>query len=345
MIEQWLIHLAATYEQFMFVELREVLNQTDEQFELEIPDYFDPIALVKCAEKQIDHILNRAIFVKSASRFEFDLKKNTSLVTAKIKLIKVNIELCNENAEKIIEDNMYLLDGTKYQKIKPQRLVLLFATKKSIYKTLFYRESERRNMLRFDVPKRPFIGITAMDWELSIMMSNLCNVNNMSLVIDPFVGSGGILMASALFDSNVIGIEKNLKSLIGQNERKGNVRTQLKGTKIGDNFSFLGKSNNLICIFLCDMTKINFNIKADAIITDPPYGCRISLKSAGCVFKLEHLKNFCDKFLKVNGKICFWAVESDAEKVNSIFISYKFILSVPQKLAGYYRTLYLYQKL
>ena len=52
---------------------------------------------------------------------------------------------------------------------------------------------------------RRFIGNTTMDPQLSLLMSNLALVRNGGLVLDPFVGTGSLLVAAAQFGGYVMG--------------------------------------------------------------------------------------------------------------------------------------------
>ena len=64
----------------------------------------------------------------------------------------------------------------------------------------------RRDLIpRMSIKTRRFIGNTTMDPQLSLLMSNLALVRDGSLVLDPFVGTGSLLVAAAQFGGYVLG--------------------------------------------------------------------------------------------------------------------------------------------
>lgn len=57
-----------------------------------------------------------------------------------------------------------------------------------------------RNMIKdISLKTRKFIGNTSMDPTLSVLMANQAMVSNGDLVLDPFVGSGSLLVPAAKF--------------------------------------------------------------------------------------------------------------------------------------------------
>ena len=55
------------------------------------------------------------------------------------------------------------------------------------------RSASRRLVSKCDLKKRPYLGPTSMDNELSLVMANMALVRKGSVVLDPFVGTGSIL--------------------------------------------------------------------------------------------------------------------------------------------------------
>jgi tRNA (guanine10-N2)-methyltransferase len=66
-------------------------------------------------------------------------------------------------------------------------------------------EGQRHLVQRFSIKSRKFIGNTTMDPLLAFFMANLCLVDNGKLVLDPFVGTGSLLLAAAKFGGLVHG--------------------------------------------------------------------------------------------------------------------------------------------
>eukprot|EP00088_Acartia_fossae_P037348 TRINITY_DN3852_c0_g1_i4.p1 TRINITY_DN3852_c0_g1~~TRINITY_DN3852_c0_g1_i4.p1 ORF type:complete len:300 (-),score=43.96 TRINITY_DN3852_c0_g1_i4:937-1806(-) len=66
-------------------------------------------------------------------------------------------------------------------------------------------EGQRQLITKQSIKKRKFIGNTTMDPELAFFMANLGKVDHTSLVLDPFVGTGSLLLAAAEFKGHVFG--------------------------------------------------------------------------------------------------------------------------------------------
>lgn len=63
----------------------------------------------------------------------------------------------------------------------------------------------RQLIQKLSLKTRKFIGNTSMDPQLSLLMANQAKVNHGDIVLDPFVGSGSLLVAAAEFGAYVIG--------------------------------------------------------------------------------------------------------------------------------------------
>ena len=60
-------------------------------------------------------------------------------------------------------------------------------------------EGQRKKIIKLDIKKRKFIGNTTMDPQLALLMANMAKVGPGSMVLDPFVGTGSLLLAAAEF--------------------------------------------------------------------------------------------------------------------------------------------------
>ncbi|KAM0685226.1 hypothetical protein COBT_003565, partial [Conglomerata obtusa] len=197
---------------------------------------------------------------------DYLLKLHKQEITTKIEVTKIKSHLSLEEKKVYIEKNKPAVIDTRTNLKTPDIIYQILITQSHTYKCFLYRLSNRKQMLKYDIRHRPLIGITCMDWEISIFMANICNVKKNEIVLDPFAGCGGILMACAYFDANVLGLEIDHKMIVGTNLRKGNVKTSLKGNNIFDNFKFIEKRENVIGIIVSDMFKIKFGILFDSII-------------------------------------------------------------------------------
>lgn len=74
----------------------------------------------------------------------------------------------------------------------------------------------RQLIRKLSLKTRKFIGNTSMDAQLSLLMANQAKVYDGSLVLDPFVGSGSLLVAAAEFGGYVFGADIDYLMLHGR---------------------------------------------------------------------------------------------------------------------------------
>lgn len=134
--------------------------------------------------------------------------------------------------------------------------------------------------------KRPFFYPGSMSPKLARGMSNLSRVKKGSIVLDPFCGTGGILIETGIIGARVVGIDIDEKMVDGTIKN-------LEYCGIRDYDVFKGDARN-----------IELHFKVDAVVTDPPYG--ISASTAGVQSKkiYEDTLFSMQKVIKKDGYIC-----------------------------------------
>lgn len=134
--------------------------------------------------------------------------------------------------------------------------------------------------------KRPFFYPGSMSPKLARCMVNLSLVKSGERLLDPFCGTGGILLEAGMIGAHVIGADIDPQ--------------MVKGTK--ENLEYCGIHD--YNIFQEDARSIRLPYKVKAIVTDPPYG--ISASTAGeksqdlisqALMNMQHL-------LSKKGRIC-----------------------------------------
>ena len=123
--------------------------------------------------------------------------------------------------------------------------------------------------------KRPFFYPGSMSPKLARGMCNLSRIKKGSVVLDPFCGTGGILIEAGIIGAKVIGMDIDEKMVEG-------TKRNLQYCNIKDYKVFQGDARN-----------IKLPYKVDAIVTDPPYG--ISASTAG----VESKKIYEDSLLSM----------------------------------------------
>lgn len=139
---------------------------------------------------------------------------------------------------------------------------------KRVYFGLHIGVGNRVARTKFDLKKRAYLGTTSMDAELSLVMSNMAHVQTGSLVLDPFVGTGSMLVTSAHFGAYVSGCD-----IDGRQIRGGHMGTPWKhtaGKDLRDNFQQYQCESKLIATPVCDISHHPWRAAGffDAILTD-----------------------------------------------------------------------------
>lgn len=88
-------------------------------------------------------------------------------------------------------------------------------------------DGQRDRIRKLDIKKRKFIGNTTMDPTLALLMANIAKVDLGATVLDPFVGTGSLLLAAAEFGGFVVGSDidyltlhaRTRPSRVGQKKR------------------------------------------------------------------------------------------------------------------------------
>jgi tRNA (guanine10-N2)-methyltransferase len=145
-------------------------------------------------------------------------------------------------------------------------------------------QSSRDLILKHDLKSRPYISTTSMDAELALVTATLALAAPGKLFFDPFVGTGGFMVAAAELEAMSIGSDIDGRSFRGKGEglRAG----------VGANFAAYGLEHSFGDCIISDLTNTPLRSSRlsalspqsrwlDGIICDPPYGVREGLKVLG----------------------------------------------------------------
>ena len=141
---------------------------------------------------------------------------------------------------------------------------------------------------KHDLKKRPYISTTSMDAELAMLTASMALAKPGSIFLDPFVGTGGFMVAAAELGATVLGSDIDGRSFRG----KGLGLDQ----GVGANLQRYGLTHLFGDCMTSDLTNTPFRNSAsvsgrqsgrwlDGIICDPPYGVREGLKVLGTKFR------------------------------------------------------------
>lgn len=135
---------------------------------------------------------------------------------------------------------------------------------------------------KYDLKSRPYLGPTSTSHELAFLMANQAEIKEGDLVLDPFAGTGSILIACSAMNSICFGSDIDLRVLQGysvgrQNKKKIEGSEIITRYDIFANFKYYGLAKpNIVAM---DMAYPLFmHNKFDAIVCDPPYGVKAGAK-------------------------------------------------------------------
>jgi len=134
-------------------------------------------------------------------------------------------------------------------------------------------EGNRDVVYKFNLKQRPFLGTTTMDPELSLISANMAKARPGTLIYDPFVGTGSLLLACAHFGAHVIGADIDIRQLRNNTQKK----------RVEANFEHAGLLQYYTGLILGDNSRPPLRTLPifDAIVTDPPYGIRAGARKVG----------------------------------------------------------------
>ncbi|XP_076038708.1 tRNA (guanine(10)-N(2))-methyltransferase TRMT11-like [Oratosquilla oratoria] len=157
-------------------------------------------------------------------------------------------------------------------------------------------DGQRDLIAKFSLKKRKYIGSTSMDAQLSFVMANMAQVKPGHIVIDPFVGTGSILVSAAYRGGFVWGSDIDYLTLHARTKpTRHNQKTRVEGESILSNLEQYGLGHHYLDVVVMDSARSAWRkgAFADAIITDPPYGIREATERVGSTksYKIreEHL--------------------------------------------------------
>jgi tRNA (guanine10-N2)-dimethyltransferase len=134
-------------------------------------------------------------------------------------------------------------------------------------------------------PLRPFFSPISLSPRTARLMVNLSATREGDLILDPFCGTGGILIEAALMGRRIIGNDFSL--------------AMTSGTKL--NLKYYGVRN--FEVFTSDILSLETGKKVDAVVSDFPYGKNSPVSDRDLkMFYARSLSRISD-FLKDRGRL------------------------------------------
>ena len=238
-----------------------------------------------------------------------DIKKKSFA----IRLIKKNgvseKEIAIKLGEKIPKKN-------KIDLSKPDVKILYYSDKKTII-SIWERNLQTyyTKCLKHHIRYRPFFSPIGIHPRISRSMVNLSNSTKGDKVIDPFCGTGGILIDIAHMQIEAIGIDI-LKKMVENSV--GNLKHyNLKGLVVN------GDINNIK------------NYKFKAIVTDPPYGLSTTTKGEGVKELMSRSMEIFRKTMKKEQRVVMAVSNPKLINLKDFTLIHKFEWYIHKSLTRY----------
>jgi tRNA (guanine10-N2)-dimethyltransferase len=176
----------------------------------------------------------------------------------------------------------------------PNSFIRVIATKNEIFVGIEKFKLNKKHFHNLKPHKRPFFYPGSMNPKLARCMVNLAHIKEDEILLDPFCGTGGILIEGAMIGTKIIGSDINWK--------------MKNGTLINldhcSNLDYCEVTENDYEIYHIDVRELKLYKKVDAVVTDPPYG--ISTSTGGTDSK-EIFRQFLESIdynMKENAYLC-----------------------------------------
>ena len=149
-------------------------------------------------------------------------------------------------------------DNIKVNLTKPKTLIRVVAFENDLYVAIERIKLNKKHFEESKPHKRPFFYPGSMNPKLARCMVNLSRIKPGELLLDPFCGTGGILIEAGLIGCKVVGSDIYWK--------------MKNGTAI--NLDYYGITD---CrTFHLDVRELKMYEKVSSVVTDPPYGISTS---------------------------------------------------------------------
>lgn len=149
-------------------------------------------------------------------------------------------------------------ENIKVNLSKPKTLIRVVAHQNDIYVAIERIKLNKKHFEDSKPHKRPFFYPGSMNPKLARCMVNLSRIKEGQLLLDPFCGTGGILIEAGLIGCKVVGSDVYWK--------------MKNGTSI--NLDYYGITDYRT--FNLDVRELKMYEKVDSVVTDPPYGISTS---------------------------------------------------------------------
>lgn len=144
----------------------------------------------------------------------------------------------------------------------------------------------KKHFFQLKPHKRPFFYPGSMSPKLARCMVNLTRIRRGNILLDPFCGTGGILIEAGIIGARVVGTDIDPKMVMG-------TEMNLQHSMISD-----------FQVFRADVRNLELPFKVDAIVTDPPYGISASTGGEKSYELYQQSIDSMQDLIKKGGLVC-----------------------------------------
>ena len=179
---------------------------------------------------------------------------------------------------------------------------------------LLVGRGQRDRISKLNIKERKYIGNTTMDPQLALLTANLAQVEEGKVVMDPFVGTGSLLIAAAELGGMVVGADMDKDTLHATTKpSRVGLKERNRDESMVANFEQYGLASKFLGIVVADFSQGPWRRSGwlDCIVTDPPYGIReVITRTEPQQYMLHQLVmdllNFSVEQLVMGGRLAFW---------------------------------------
>ena len=303
---KFLFNFSQEHESLPVLEIESCLKS--EKINYEIKEIKKSLCIISSSIDLCKRISKRLAYTYDCGLFLFKFRNKLEEIEKKIMDLEYNFSeiLKNKSFKVIVKDltsrNKYSesyereigkiirIKSEKQGKVKlknPEIVFMGYILGNEFYFCLKLESTSRNIINARPLKQRPYVHPSAINQILAHAMINLSQVNDNSIILDPFCGTGTIIIEAFFLKLRAIGIDINEKMIKGT----------LKNLKF-----FKTKKIDLI---QGDVKSLMFSNECfDSIVCDPPYGRSSSTHKTPMKQLISVFFQNITKLLKKNGYIC-----------------------------------------
>ena len=197
-------------------------------------------------------------------------------------------------------------DGISVNLSGPKSFIRVVAYKNNLYLCYGKYQLNKKYFEEMKPHKRPFFHPGCMSPKLARCMVNLSRVKAGDLVLDPFCGTGGILIEAGLIGAKVVGCDIDWRM-------KNGTATNLEYAGITDYRTHV-----------VDIREMEMYEEADAVVTDPPYGISTTTCGEGASGIFKEFLESIEHSMKKDALLVM--ASPDSLDIDSLFKEVGFVL-------------------